>query len=106
MNLIGLALLGALALGLLVAFALRNCSGPRLRYTVAAAAATTIVIGIALIASSPARQDRQSAVLRLRPRHPARAGGRRGRAGVDPPLDQELDAQLVGLARLVTTRPS
>ena len=53
-------------------------------------------------AAPAARRDRRPAVLRLRPRHPARARGGRGRAarrrGV---LDQELDAQLVGLARLV-----
>ena len=80
-KLIGLALLGSLAIGLLVAFAVRHRAGPRLRYTVAACLITTVGIGIGARGPlPPARQHRRAQVLRLRPRHPARAGCRRGRA--------------------------
>ena len=103
-KLIGLALLGSLTIGLLVAFAVRHRAGPRLRYTVAAVP----------------DHDRRHRRRARRPLPPAR---RRSTSpqyyafGPDIPraldaveaaqrstsaLDQELDAQLVGLARLVT----
>ena len=101
--LIGVVALCALALGLLTAFAVRHRVGPNLRYTVAAAAVTALGIAIALVVLLPPRGEiaepqyyaygadiprALDAVSSLR---------RSGRV-----LDQELDAQLVGLARLVT----
>jgi hypothetical protein len=54
-TLIGLALLGSLAIGVLVAFAVRHRAGPRLRYTVTAAVTTTLAVGIALVVLFPPR---------------------------------------------------
>jgi predicted phosphodiesterase len=104
--LIGIVLLTALGLGLLVAFAVRHHTGPRLRYTIATAGATTAAIAIALITLLPPRgtidEPQYYAFGPDIPRalEAVEAAQRSTRA-----LDQELDAQLVGLARLVT-RPS
>jgi predicted phosphodiesterase len=92
-----------LSLGLLTAFAVRHGVGPRLRFTVVAAVGTTLVMGVGLVTLLPPRGDMD------RPQYYAygadipraldavAAVRRSGRS-----LDQELDAQLVGLARLVT----
>ena len=100
--LIALTTLCALALGLLTAFAVRHRVGPRLRYTVAAACATALAGAIAFVVLIPPRGEMDT------PEYYA--------YGADIPraldavstvrrsgetLDQELDAQLVGLARLV-----
>ncbi len=101
--LIGATMAAALALGFLTAFAVRNRSGPRLRWTLVAAGATTLAIGIGLVVLLPPRGDI------AKPQYYA--------YGADIPraldaaaavqratdsLDQDVDAQLVGLARLVT----
>ena len=57
LKLIGLALIGSLTMGVLVAFAVRHRAGPRLRYTLAAAGATTVLIGVGLIVLLPPRGD-------------------------------------------------
>jgi predicted phosphodiesterase len=103
MNLIGIVALAAAAAGLLVAFAIRGGAGPRLRWTTATAAATAAVIAVAFVVLIPPRGPMTD------PQYYAH--------GADVPraleaietaqrstqrLDQELDAQLVGLARLVT----
>src|SRR3954451_3175763 len=54
-SLIGACLLGGAALGLLVAFAIRSRTGPRLRWTSAAVGGTVLVTGIALVALLPPR---------------------------------------------------
>jgi predicted phosphodiesterase len=102
-KLIGLALLGAAALGLLVAFAVRARWGPRLRYTVGAAITGTVAIAIALVVLLPPRGAIDT------PQYYAFGGDiPRALEAVEAAqqstraLDQELDAQLVGLARLVT----
>jgi predicted phosphodiesterase len=101
-KLIGLALLGSLTIGLLVAFAVRHRAGPRLRYTVAAAVVTTLAIGVALVVLFPPRGNIDE------PKYYAFGGDiPRALDAVEAAqrstkaLDQELDAQLVGLARLV-----
>ena len=77
--------------------------GPRLRYTRRDRRRTALGHRVALVVLIPPRGEiDDAAVLRLRRRHPARARRRRGRAPLERRLDQELDAQLVGLARLVT----
>jgi predicted phosphodiesterase len=101
--LIALMTFCALALGLLTAFAVRHRVGPKLRYTVAAATITALAGAIAFIVLIPPRGEID------KPQYYA--------YGADIPraldaistvrrssdaLDQELDAQLVGLARLVT----
>jgi predicted phosphodiesterase len=101
--LIALMTLCALGLGLLTAFAVRHRVGPKLRYTVAAATITALTGAIAFVVLIPPRGEID------KPQYYA--------YGADIPraldaistvrrssdaLDQELDAQLVGLARLVT----
>ena len=102
-GLIALMTACALALGLLTAFAVRHRVGPKLRYTVAAASITALSLAIAFVVLIPPRGEID------KPQYYAYGADipraldavssvrRSGRA-----LDQELDAQLVGLARLVT----
>lgn len=103
-------LLSALALGALTALALRNRAGPRLRWSLAAAvlASAGLVLVLALLLPPRGRLDE--------PEYYAHGGDVPGalraiedatRAGTR--LSEELDAQLVGLARLVSApaaRPS
>ena len=93
----------ALGLGMLVALAVRSRAGPGLKVTIGAAVTTAIALGVALVVLLPPRGEMDT------PQYYA--------YGADIPraldavaavrrssdtLDQELDAQLVGLARLVT----
>jgi predicted phosphodiesterase len=106
LNLIGITIASALALGVLVAFALRARSGPRLRYKIAAAGLTAAVIGAVLIVFLPPRgtiSDPQ--YYAFGPDIPRALQAVEAAQASTRQLDQELDAQLVGLARLVT-RPS
>jgi predicted phosphodiesterase len=100
--LIALMTLCALALGLLTAFAVRHRIGPKLRYTVAAAVITALAGAVAFVVLIPPRGEID------KPQYYAYGADipraldaistvRRSTAA----LDQELDAQLVGLARLV-----
>ena len=96
-------MLAALALGLLVAFAIRGGAGPRLRWTAGLAAVTTLGIGVALVVLLPPRGEIDH------PQYYAHGADiPRALEAVDSAqrstrvLDEELDAQLVGLARLVT----
>jgi predicted phosphodiesterase len=103
LNLIAITIASALALGLLVALAIRHRSGPRLRYKVAAAVGTTAVIGAALILLLPPRgkiSDPQ--YYAFGPDIPRALQAVEAAQASTKQLDQELDAQLVGLARLVT----
>ena len=92
-----------LALGLLTAFAIRHRVGPRLRYTVAAASLTALGLAVALVVLLPPRGQIDTPQYYAYGADIPRALDavslvrRSGQA-----LDQELDAQLVGLARLVT----
>src|SRR3954470_8998022 len=106
LNLIGIALVSALALGTLVALAIRHRSGRRLRYRVGAAVLTTVLIGVALVTLLPPRgtiSDPQ--YYAFGPDIPRALQAVEAAQASTKQLDQEVDAQLVGLARLVT-RPS
>src|SRR5215207_2793580 len=100
--LIAVVTLCALGLGLLAAFAVRHRVGPRLRYTVAAASLTALGLAVALVVLLPPRGEIDTPQYYAYGADIPRALDavstvrRSGRA-----LDQELDAQLVGLARLV-----
>src|SRR4051794_4688337 len=101
-SLIGACLLGGAALGLLVAFAIRSRTGPRLRWTSAAVGGTVLLTGVALVALLPPRGKIDQ------PQYYAHGGDiPRALEAIDAAerssdvLDEELDAQLVGLARLV-----
>jgi predicted phosphodiesterase len=100
--LLGVTLLSGLAFGLLTAFAIRSRTGPRLRWTSAAVVTTTVLAGIALVVLLPPRGEID------RPQYYAHGADiPRALQAVDSVqrstrvLDEELDAQLVGLARLV-----
>jgi predicted phosphodiesterase len=102
-KLIGLALAGSLAVGILVAFAVRHRAGPRLRYTTAAAVTTTLVTGVALVVLFPPRGPiDEPQYYAFGPDIPRALDAVEAAQKSSRALDQELDAQLVGLARLVT----
>jgi predicted phosphodiesterase len=106
LNLIAITIASALALGVLVALAIRHRSGPRLRYKIAAAVTTAAVIGAALIVLLPPRgkiSDPQ--YYAFGPDIPRALQAVETAQASTKQLDEELDAQLVGLARLVT-RPA
>jgi predicted phosphodiesterase len=102
-SLIAVTMFGALSLGLLVAFAIRSRTGPRLRWMAGLVVVTTIGIGVALVVLFPPRGQID------RPQYYAHGADiPRALEAIDTAqrstrvLDEELDAQLVGLARLVT----
>ncbi|MFL5885922.1 MAG: metallophosphoesterase family protein [Thermoleophilaceae bacterium] len=100
--LLGLVAAAALAAGLAAAFVLRSRGGPRIRWLVATAAGTTIVGFVALLITFPPRGQLQE------PEYYANGGDipralKVVEAAVSSSqvLDQEVNGQLVGLARLV-----
>jgi predicted phosphodiesterase len=101
MRLFALVLACALALGLLVAFAIRS-RVPRLRWTSGLTVLATAGIATALILLIPPRGEISNPQYYAHgpdiPRALEAVEAARRTSGV---LDQELDAQLVGLARLV-----
>lgn len=101
MRLIGLAVAAASALGLLVAFAIRS-RVPRLRWTAPTAVLVAIGIGVAMVLTIPPRGEIADPQYYAHgpdiPRALEAVEAAQRTPGV---LDQELDAQLVGLARLV-----
>src|SRR4051794_6844630 len=100
-RLFALTMLASLTLGVLVAFAIRS-RVPRLRWTLGFAALTTLAIGAAMVAFVPPRGEIANPQYYAHgpdiPRALEAVEAARRTSGV---LDQELDAQLVGLARLV-----
>jgi predicted phosphodiesterase len=105
-NLVLITVACAAALGLLVAFAIRHHGSPRLRYTVGAVAVTTVGIAVALVVLLPPRgQIDEPQYYAFGPDIPRALEAVEQAQQSTRQLDQELDAQLVGLARLVT-RPS
>jgi predicted phosphodiesterase len=101
--LIGVTVLAALSLGLLVAFAIRSRTGPRLRWTAGLAVVASLGIGVALVVLLPPRGSIDH------PQYYAHGADiPRALEAIDTAqrstrtLNEELDAQLVGLARLVT----
>jgi predicted phosphodiesterase len=101
--LIGLVALCSLGLGALTALAVRGGTTPKLSYTLGTAVASSLVIATALVVLLPPRGPiDKPQYYAFGPDIPraleAVASAQRSGAA----LDQELDAQLVGLARLVT----
>ena len=102
-RLILVVMLSALVLGGLTAAALRNWSKPRLRYTFAAALGTTLLIGVALVIGLPPRGSiAHPQYYAFGPDIPRALDAIEAAQNSTRALDEELDAQLVGLARLVT----
>jgi predicted phosphodiesterase len=100
--LIGIVVACAAALGLLVAFAVRHRTGPRLRYTTLAALLTALATGAGLVVLLPPRGDiDEPQYYAFGPDIPRALEAVESAQRSTAQLDQELDAQLVGLARLV-----
>ncbi len=96
------AVVAGLALGLLVALAARGGNGPKLRYTLATAALTAIAIGAALVVWLPPRSNVDSPQYYANgPEVPAALRTLESLGGAASTLDDEIDEQLVGIARLV-----
>jgi predicted phosphodiesterase len=102
-NVILAVLLCGGSLGVLVAFAVRGGATPKLRYTTGTAIATAVLAAIALAALLPPRgQIDKPQYYAFGPDIPKALEAVETAQRSSRALDQELDAQLVGLARLVT----
>jgi predicted phosphodiesterase len=100
--LLAITALTASGLGLLVAFAVRHRAGPRLRYTVAAALVTTAAVAVAFVLLVPPRGELdEPQYYAFGPDIPRALDAVEAAQRSTRQLDEELDAQLVGLARLV-----
>jgi predicted phosphodiesterase len=96
------AVLCALALGLLVALAARGGSGPPLRATIGTAVAATLAIVVALVVLLPPRSNVASPQYYANgPEVPAALRTLESLGASARTLDGEIDEQLVGIARLV-----
>jgi len=97
------AALSALALGVLVALAARGGRGPRLRVTLAIAGAATLAIVALLIVLLPPRSNVDSPQYYANgPEVPAALRTLESLGASSQTLDDEIDEQLVGIARLVS----
>ena len=100
---VAVATLAGLAFGLLVALAARGGAGPRLRWTLATAAVTALAIGIGLVVLLPPRSNVDSPQYYANgPEVPAALRTLESLGASARTLDDEIDEQLVGIARLVS----
>ena len=100
---IGLAVLCGLALGLLVALAARGGAGPRLRFTIATSVATALAAGGVLVLLLPPRSNVDDPQYYANgPEVPAALRTLESLGASARTLDDEIDEQLVGIARLVS----
>jgi predicted phosphodiesterase len=100
-KLIALVVAAAMLLGLLVAFAIRS-RVPRLRWTSLLAIVTSLAIGVALVVLIPPRGEISNPQYYAHgPDIPGALEAVEAARRTSGVLDQELDAQLVGLAKLV-----
>jgi predicted phosphodiesterase len=99
---IGVAALAGLLLGVLVALAARGGKGPRLRVTIAVAATTSLAVGALLVVLLPPRSNVDSPRYYANgPEVPAALRTLESIGASASTLDEEIDEQLVGIARLV-----
>ena len=102
-NLVLLVFLCGGSLGVLVAFAVRGGATPKLRYTSGTAVATALLTATALVVLLPPRGPiDKPQYYAFGPDIPRALEAVETAQRSTRALDQELDAQLVGLARLVT----
>jgi predicted phosphodiesterase len=100
---IAVAGLAALALGVLVALAARGGAGPRLRVTLAVAVGSALASVAALVVLLPPRSNVDNPQYYANgPEVPAALRTLESLGASSRTLDDELDEQLVGIARLVT----
>jgi predicted phosphodiesterase len=91
------------SLGVLVAFAVRGGATPKLRYTTGTAVGTAVIAAVVLVTLLPPRgQIDTPQYYAFGPDIPRALEAVETAQRSTRALDQELDAQLVGLARLVT----
>jgi predicted phosphodiesterase len=101
---IALAVLAGLILGVLVALAARGGKGPPLRVTIATAFASALLVGVALVVWLPPRSNVDAPQYYANgPEVPAALRTLESLGGASSTLDEEIDEQLVGIARLVTS---
>lgn len=100
--LLGVMFVTALLAGIVMAFAVRHHSSPRLRWTVAAAALTALAATVATAMTLPPRGEiDKPQYYAFGPDIPRALDALETVRRSEKRLDQELNAQLVGLARLV-----
>ncbi|HUR86555.1 MAG TPA: metallophosphoesterase family protein [Solirubrobacteraceae bacterium] len=98
------SVLAGLAFGVLVALAVRGGPGPPLRTTLATAAVTALAIGVALVVLLPPRSNVDSPEYYANGTEvPAALRTIEALGASAQTLDDEIDQQLVGIARLVTS---
>jgi predicted phosphodiesterase len=96
------SLAGGLALGLLVAFAVRSSRGPRLRTTLLTAVGATLACAVALVVGLPPRSNVDSPQYYANgPEVPTALRALESIGESSKTLDDEIDEQLVGIARFV-----
>ena len=101
-QLIAIVTMAGAALGVLTALAVRGRSSPRARYTAGAAIATALATGLALVFLLPPRGPIADPQYYAHgPDIPRALSALESIQRSSRALDQELDAQLVGLAQLV-----
>ena len=97
------AMLAGLAFGLLVALAARGGNGPRLRWTLATAALTSLAVAAALVVLLPPRSNVDSPQYYANgPEVPTALRALESLGASSQTLDDEIDEQLVGIARFVS----
>ncbi len=98
------AVFGGLAFGVLVALAVRGGPGPGLRTTISAAAITALALGAALVVLLPPRSNVDAPEYYANGTEvPAALRTIEALGASAQTLDDEIDQQLVGIARLVTS---
>ena len=96
------AVAAGLAFGLLVALAVRGGPGPRLRVTLAVAGVTAVAAGVALVVLLPPRSNVDSPQYYANgPEVPTALRALASIGDSAQTLDDEIDEQLVGIARFV-----
>ena len=96
------SVLGGLALGALVALAARSDRGPRLRTTLAVALGTSLACGVALVVGLPPRSNVDTPEYYANgPEVPTALRALETLGDSAQTLDDEIDEQLVGIARFV-----
>jgi predicted phosphodiesterase len=97
------SVVAALGFGMLVAVAVRGGRGPRLRTTIAAAAVTALAGGVVLVVLLPPRSNVDTPQYYANgPEVPTALRTLEAFGASAKTLDDEIDQQLVGIARLVT----
>jgi predicted phosphodiesterase len=96
------SVVAGLALGVLVALALRGGGRPRLRWTLATALVTALAAGVALVVLLPPRSNVDSPQYYANgPEVPTALRALQSFGASSKTLDDEIDEQLVGIARFV-----